>query len=116
MTCCVGVQIHLGYELIYRCPQPTPMILNLTIHPSRAADRVDADQMLTEPCMPLVSYDDGFGNRCTRLVAPAGRLRITADALINDRGLPEPVVLNAQQHSVESLPEEAGLSARQPLL
>ena len=82
------------------------MILNLTIHPSRAADLVDADQMLTEPWVPLVSYADGFGNRCTRLVAPAGRLRITADALINDRRLPEPVVSNAQQHSVESLPEE----------
>ena len=40
------------------------------------------------------------------LVAPAGRMRISADALINDRGLTEPVTPNAQQHSVESLPEE----------
>jgi transglutaminase-like putative cysteine protease len=33
-------------------------------------------------------------------------MRITADALIRDRGLPEPVVSDAQQHAVETLPEE----------
>ncbi len=100
------MQIRLGYELIYRCPQPTPMILNLNIHYTRAADLVRADHMLTEPWLPLVLYRDGFGNWCTRIVAAAGRTRITADAVINDRGLPEAVVPAAQQHSVESLPEE----------
>ena len=100
------MQIRLGYELIYRCPQPTPMILNLNIHYTRAADLVRADNMLTDPWVPLTLYRDGFGNWCTRLVAPAGRMRITADAVINDRGLTEPVMPNAQQHSVESLPEE----------
>jgi transglutaminase-like putative cysteine protease len=53
-----------------------------------------------------VSYHDGFGNLCTRLVAPAGRMRITADALIRDRGLPDPVIADAQEHAVENLPEE----------
>lgn len=100
------VQISLGYELIYRCPQPTPMILNLNIHYTRAADLVRADNMRTDPWVPLVLYRDGFGNMCTRLVAPAGRMRITADAVINDPGLAEPVMPNAQQHPVESLPEE----------
>ena len=100
------MQIRLGYELIYRCPQATPMILNLNIHYTRAADLIRADNMLTDPWVPLVLYRDGFGNLCTRLVAPAGRMRITADAVINDRGLLEPVTPNAQQHPVESLPEE----------
>ena len=100
------MQIRLGYELIYRCPQPTPMILNLNIHYTRAGDLIRADNMLTDPWVPLVLYRDGFGNWCTRLVAPTGRLRITADAVVHDRGVAEPVVLNAQQHAVESLPEE----------
>lgn len=100
------MQIRLGYELIYRCPQPTPMILNLNIHYSRAGDLVRTDNMITDPSVPLVLYRDSFGNWCTRLVAPAGRMRITADAVIQDRGLPEPVVPDAQQHAVESLPEE----------
>jgi transglutaminase-like putative cysteine protease len=100
------VHIRLGYELIYRFPQPTPMILNLNIHYTRAADLIRADNMCTNPWVPLTLYRDGFGNWCTRLVAPAGPMRITADALVHDRGVPEPVVLHAQQHPVESLPEE----------
>jgi transglutaminase-like putative cysteine protease len=100
------VQIRLGYELIYQSAQPTPMILNLNVHYTRAADLVRADHMLTDPWVPLTLYRDGFGNWCTRLVAPAGQIRITSDGVINDRGVPEPVVPNAQQNSVETLPEE----------
>jgi len=100
------VQIRLGYELIYQQSQPTPMILNLNVHHTRAADLVRADDIVTDPWVPLTPYRDGFGNRCTRLVAPPGELRITADAIINDRGITEPVVPNASQISVETLPEE----------
>jgi transglutaminase-like putative cysteine protease len=100
------LRIRLGYELVYQSTQPTPMILNLNVHYTRAADLIRADHMMTEPWVPLSLYRDGFGNWCTRLVAPAGRIRITSDAVINDRGVPEPVVPNAPQNSVETLPEE----------
>lgn len=100
------MQIRLGYELIYQCPQPTPMILTLHVHYTRVSDLVQPDHMRTEPSIPLVLYRDGFGNYCTRLVAPAGRTRISADALINDSGEREPTVPAALQQSVESLPQE----------
>jgi transglutaminase-like putative cysteine protease len=100
------LQIRLGYELVYQSAQPTPMILNLNVHYTRAADLIRADHMLTDPWVPLTLYRDGFGNWCTRLVAPAGQIRITSDAVINDRGVPDPVVPNAQLNSVETLPEE----------
>jgi hypothetical protein len=32
------MQIQVGYELVYDCPQPTPMVLH--IHHTRAADIV----------------------------------------------------------------------------
>ena len=32
------MQIRVGYELIYQCPQWTPMVLTLNIHYSRASD------------------------------------------------------------------------------
>jgi transglutaminase-like putative cysteine protease len=82
------------------------MILNLNIHHTRAADLVRADNLLTDPWLPVTLYRDGFGNWCTRLVAPPGRLRVSADAIVNDHGLAEPVVSNAWQHPVELLPEE----------
>jgi transglutaminase-like putative cysteine protease len=100
------LQIRLGYELVYQSAQPAPMILNLNVHYTRAADLIRADHMLTDPWVPLTLYRDGFGNWCTRLVAPAGQIRIASDAVINDRGVPDPVVPNAQLNSVETLPEE----------
>ncbi len=100
------MQIRLGYELIYQCPQPTPMILTLHVHYTRAGDLIRADNMRTEPWTPLTMYRDGFGNWCTRLVAPPGRVCITADALIQDRGTCEPAMPQARQHPVELLPEE----------
>lgn len=100
------MQIRLGYELTYQSVQRTPMILNLNVHYTRAADLVRADHMLTDPWVPLHLYRDGFGNWCTRLVAPPGQIRITSDAIINDRGTPDPVIPDASQVSVETLPEE----------
>lgn len=100
------MQIRLGYELVYQCPQRTPMILQLHVHESREADLAQPFYLLTEPAVPITLYRDGFGNRCSRLVAPPGRFRITADAVINDSGAPEAVAPEAQQVPVESLPDD----------
>ena len=32
------MKIRIGYELIYDCPQPTPMILTLNVHYTRVSD------------------------------------------------------------------------------
>jgi transglutaminase-like putative cysteine protease len=100
------MQIRVGYELTYDCPQPTPMLLMLNIHHSRAADIIVPDQLTTNPSMPISSYRDAFGNWCSRIVAPAGRIRIASTAVLNDSGKPDPVFPSAQQHLVQDLPEE----------
>lgn len=100
------MQIRLGYELTYSCPKPTPMILTLSVHYSRASDLVRPDHMVTDPSIPYTGYRDSFGNWCTRLVAPQGRTRFTADAIVNDTGLPDPVAAWAEQIPVQALPEE----------
>jgi transglutaminase-like putative cysteine protease len=99
--------IRLGYELVYEFPQATPMILNLNVHYSRTSDLVRPDTMVTDPVVPLSMYRDGFGNWCTRMIAPAGRFRITADTLIKDSGLADPSFPYASEHTVDSLPDEA---------
>lgn len=99
--------IRVGYDLTYETPQPLPMIVTLAIHYSRASDIIHPDYMKTDPPVPLRAYRDSFGNWCTRLVAPAGRIRLTADALVRDNGLPEPVFPTATQQPVENLPDEA---------
>jgi transglutaminase-like putative cysteine protease len=101
------MKIRVGYELIYDCPHATPMVLMLNIHHTRAGDIIEADRMLAEPLVPSAPYRDGFGNWCTRIVAPAGRLRLTASALLNDSGQPDAIPLAECQHAVEELPEES---------
>jgi hypothetical protein len=67
------MQIRVGYELIYNCPQGVPMILIVNIHYSRASDIVIPDYLTTAPSVPITAYRDPFGNWCNRIVAPAGR-------------------------------------------
>lgn len=100
------MQIRVGYELDYQCPQPTPMILTLNVHYSRASDLIEPDHILTSPATPIHGYRDSFGNWCSRIVAPPGRIRISANALLNDSGLADPVEPHATQHEVQDLPEE----------
>jgi len=101
------VEIKVGYELIYDCPQPTPMLLVLHVHYSRASDILIPDHVRTDPVVPITAYRDGFGNWCSRIIAPKGRIMIACAALVKDSGLPDVIDRSAQQHSIEDLPEEA---------
>ncbi len=100
------MKIRIGYEIIYDCPQPTPMILTLSVHYSRVSDIIVPDHLITDPPVPLTAYRDSFGNWCTRIFAPQGVLRLSADGLIKDTGQPDVVVPHARQTPVEELPDE----------
>ncbi len=101
-----GIQIRVGYEIIYECPQSTPMILTLNVHPSRAQDIVVPDILTTDPYVPFSVYLDSFGNWCTRLVAPAGPIRIASTGVVRDCGEPDEIAPGAWQHPVPELPED----------
>ena len=101
------MKIRLGYEIVYDCPQPTPMMLMLSIHYTRVSDIIVADHMKAEPPVPVTAYRDSFGNWCSRIVAPKGELRLITDAIVRDTGLPDVIVPDARQVSVEQLPDEA---------
>ena len=101
------MQIRLGYELIYDCPQPTPMLLMLNVHYTRVSDLVEPDHLVTTPAVPIRGYRDGFGNWCSRIVAPAGQTRLTANAIIKDTGEPDVIAVDAPQHTLPDLPDDA---------
>ncbi len=100
------MKIRVGYELIYDFPQPTPMIVMLGIHYSRASDIILPDHLTTDPSVPVTTYRDGYGNWCSRLVAPSGRMRLASSGTVRDSGLPDVVVPSALQHAVEDLPSD----------
>lgn len=99
------MQLRVGFEMIYQCVRPTPMVLMLSIHPSRAADLAQPDELETYPAVPTTHYIDVFGNRCSRLVAPQGRLVLSSNAVVSDSGLPDTVAPLALQSRVEDLPD-----------
>ena len=47
-----SMKIRAGYEISYDCPQPTPMILTLSVHPSRVPDLLTPDRMRLDPPLP----------------------------------------------------------------
>lgn len=98
--------IRIGYELVFQVPAAVPMLLMLFTHPSRAASLRKADRLRVEPEVPIEEFTDGFGNRCARIVAPAGQLRLWDDNLVTDTGQPDEVNPDAQQLAVEDLPAE----------
>ena len=99
--------IRLGYELQFDVPAQVSLVAMLFVHPSRQADLLEPDEIRVEPEVPVVGYTDGFGNRVARLVAPTGTLRLSGTTLINDSGTPDPVNLDAREHPVDELPNEA---------
>jgi transglutaminase-like putative cysteine protease len=101
------VKIKVGYELIYECPQPTPMIMVVNVHYTRASDLLVPDYVTTDPSIPIAVYRDSFGNWCSRIVAPRGQIKITSTAVVKDSGEPDVVVPEARQHLIDDLQEEA---------
>jgi len=100
------VKIRFGYELVYSVPQLTPMIFNLHCQPQAGQQLVRPDIMRTDPAVSLSFHPDAFGNTCTRLEAPPGLLRVTADGIVEDCGAPEPAYWAAAEYAVRDLPPD----------
>lgn len=95
-----------GYNLAYECTENTPMVLAIHIRPEAARNLVEPETFTLFPEIPYEQYIDGFGNRCTRLVAPPGRLSIWNRFVMADSGFPEELPYTAYQYAVPELPED----------
>jgi len=98
--------IRLGCRLQMSLPQPTPLIAMLSVHHSRYGDLVRADDLVSAPGVPFHGYRDGFGNWCTRMLAPAGAFVLSTYGVFRDSWQPDPVAPAARQHAVQDLPDE----------
>jgi transglutaminase-like putative cysteine protease len=98
--------IQIGYELVFNCAQETPMILMVNVHYTRASDMVTPDHLTTDPETPSKAYRDGFGNWCTRIVAPTGMICLRGNGVVRDSAQADVLTPSAQQHLLQDLPEE----------
>lgn len=98
--------IQVGYEIGFQLPQTAPMLLMLYLHPSREMTTRRPDRLVVTPDLPIHEYYDSFGNRCGRVVAPAGYVSFRNQALVDDCGLPDLQVPAAAQAPVQDLPSD----------
>lgn len=98
--------IRCGYEFTLACTQPTALVCLLSVHDDREADIRVAETAITTPDMKISTYRDLFGNRCRRLVAPAGDLTLWGDVTVEDDGTPDRVVPHTHELPVPELPDD----------
>jgi transglutaminase-like putative cysteine protease len=100
------MEIKVGFDISYTSIQPTPMVIMLSIHPSRQKDIIGTETIVAEPNVPIGFYRDSFGNICGRLVAPSGGVTLRGNARVRDSGLPDAVAPGAQQVPIDKLPDD----------
>ena len=77
------MRLKVGYELIYECPQPTPMILTLNVHHSRVTDLVVPDRLHTAPAVEVPTVAPGA--RSFLLVRVLSRRGTMTSLVLNPR-------------------------------
>jgi transglutaminase-like putative cysteine protease len=98
--------IRVGFDIAYSCPQPVATVLKLGIERGRMGDLINPDTIGVEPHVPMREHMDSFGNRCTRLVSPAGVTRLKTEAIVRDSGNPDVLAPNAREVPAQELPDD----------
>ena len=105
--------LRIGYDMQFDLagPQPTAMLLMLYVHPDVAGQLDRPERLIVEASgldrVPVETFADAFGNRCARVVAPAGGLRVAYEAVSHGTYEPEPQPpADARQHPAGELPAD----------
>ncbi|MCJ2086504.1 transglutaminase family protein, partial [Methylobacterium sp. E-005] len=99
------MKIKTGFDIAFTMSQPTPMILMLSVHPSRMPDVLTPHVISFDPPLQAHEYRDTFDNICHRIVAPPGQLTVSADFTVADSGAPDVIEPEARQIPVQDLPD-----------
>jgi transglutaminase-like putative cysteine protease len=100
------MRIRIGYDIEFQLPAPTPMLLTLFLRPERARDLETPEFLETTPQMAVQTFVDNFGNRCGRVIAPAGNVKFTYNNICRDSGMLDQFGYEAIQHNINDLPSE----------
>jgi transglutaminase-like putative cysteine protease len=101
------LKICAGYDIAFECIEEVPMVVMLSVHPSRQPDLLTDHIIRFSPEVNARAYLDKFGNICTRLVVPPGLIEIRNEFMIRDSGLADEVAPDAVQISLDELPDDA---------
>ncbi|MCJ2085327.1 transglutaminase family protein, partial [Methylobacterium sp. E-005] len=99
------MHIRTGFAISFDTFGPTPMNLLLNVHADRRNDLITPEAITFDPPVPMHQHVDAFGNVCTRIVAPGGRITMAADFTVADSGAPDVIEPEARQIPVQDLPD-----------
>ncbi len=98
------MRIRIGFDITFDCAMPTPMVLMLNVHPSRAFDLERPDTLRLSPGVAATTVLDSFGNKCVRLIAPKGEFSVATETVVHDSGKPDAIVPEAAEIDIADLP------------
>ncbi len=105
--------VRTEYDIQFEFAQPTAMVALLHLHPSlegrvRTGNELAIEHVASasQPIVPSQMYLDSFGNRCTRFVAPVGRVQLTGASTVALVDEADPINAYSQQAPVQELPSE----------
>ena len=96
--------IRCGYTMTMRFGAPTALIALLSVRFDLADIRLLRETRHNSHSLAVTDYTDGFGNRCQRVVAPAGAVTLQGDVVIESDGALDPLVPDAGEIPVSALP------------
>jgi transglutaminase-like putative cysteine protease len=105
--------VKTEFDIQFQLAQPTAMVAMLHLHPSFESRVRTGNDLLIEqidgPVSNRVSsqaYLDSFGNRCTRFVAPTGRIKLSGGSTVAVVDVADQISAGADQAAVQDLPSE----------
>lgn len=103
--------IEAGYTITLDCPQPTPAVLLLSVHPAQRDALLTQDRLVAQPDQGRArlfprAFRDGFGNIATRLVMPGGRTTLSTRFWIENDGQPDVLPVGQPPQPIDQLPDD----------
>ena len=98
--------IRIGFEIAISSGLGTTLVLALSPHSSFSGRVIGNDSVRISHIVPIDLFTDTFGNRLTRVVVPAGDVRLWSDCIVEVDGQPDPVNWGAREHPVAELPAD----------
>jgi transglutaminase-like putative cysteine protease len=103
--------IRSEFDIQFQLEVPTAMVAILHMHPSLEPMVRSGNVLVIENIedgkrrlMGSTEYRDCFGNRVSRFLAPAGLLRLSGQATVEDDGLVDEIAPYALQAPIDQLP------------
>jgi transglutaminase-like putative cysteine protease len=97
--------VKVGCDLTYRCEGNVPLFMLVRPREQYTYHKLIKENRLVEPDIPLMEFQDIYGNNVWRLIAPTGELHLRYSALAEVPPTPDPVLPELDGQFVQNLPD-----------